>query len=518
MTRTLYAAAAWALMAGPALAQAPFACPQKGGAFTFALEARVPNLDQHAGNAAATRNVAMNIFETLLTRDEKLAPMLELAESMTEAPDGLSYTFKLRPGIQFHNGKPLTSADVAASFNRYKRLGVDRSVLLVPAGWDTPDPMTFVVRMNTPLPTFIEQLSSFTTPIVIIPAENEGAAPQQLPSVGTGPYMLDELRADSFIRLRRFENYKPDTRYRDLEGFAGFKQPCLDTVTFRMMTEPAARTAALEVGEIQGVEDVPVASQKRLAANKDVILSRLETFWLQIAIPNFQAPPTNNLAFRQAMLAAMDFEEVMEAASEGQYKPMNGFQYPGQAYYSEAGKELLNQKDPAKAKRLLAEAGYKGEKVVLLTNREFPVMYNTSLVMAEQLKAVGINAELLVLDWPAALQKSLKETEGWNVFYTGWITIPALGGPQVMRQMAPPASVQRWTEPDPAFMAAFKDLTEGKTLDDRRAAFARAQQRALELVTVIPFGVTPKVQAVRANVQNFRSYYMPRASNVWLKP
>ena len=66
-------------------------------------------------------------------------------------------------------------------------------------------------------------------------------------------------------------------------------------------------------------------------------------------------------------------------------------------------------------------------------------------------------------------------------------------------------------------MAAFKDLSEGKTLEERRTAYARAQKRALELVTVIPFGVTPKVQAVRANVMNFRSYYMPRAANVWLK-
>ncbi|MBV8912557.1 MAG: hypothetical protein JOZ05_05890, partial [Acetobacteraceae bacterium] len=149
--------------------------------------------------------------------------------------------------------------------------------------------------------------------------------------------------------------------------------------------------------------------------------------------------------------------------------------------------------------------------------REFPIMYNTSLVMAEQLKAVGVNAQLQVLDWPAALQKSVSEEQGWNVFYTGWITIVAQGGPQVIRQMMPPTAVQRWKEPDPEFAAAFKDLTTGATLEERRAAFARAQKRALELVTVIPFGVTPKVQAVRAHVMNFRSYYMPRASNVWIK-
>jgi peptide/nickel transport system substrate-binding protein len=87
-----------------------------------------------------------------------------------------------------------------------------------------------------------------------------------------------------------------------------------------------------------------------------------------------------------------------------------------------------------------------------------------------------------------------------------------------MRQMAPPASVQRWKgEPDPEFMAAVKQLAEAPTIEERRAGFAKAQERALDLVMAIPFGVMPKTQAVRANVQNFKSYYVLRLSNVWLR-
>jgi peptide/nickel transport system substrate-binding protein len=507
-----------ALLAGSALAQTPFQCPRQGGDLIFALEARVPGLDQHASNSTATRNIGMNVFETLVTRDDKMNPMLELADALQESSDGLSYTFKLRPGITFHNGKTLTSADVVASFDRYKKIGVDRSILDAAERWEAPDPQTFRIVLKAPLPTFIEQLSSFTVPIVIIPSELADAPAQQLQIVGTGPFQVDEFRADSHVRLKRFANYKPDTRHTDLVGFGGYKQACVDTVTFRMMTEPAARTAALEVGEIHGVEDVPVTSQKRLAENKDIKLSRNETFWLNVTYPNFSYPPTDNPKVRQAILAAMDFEEIMEAASEGQFKLNPGFQFPGQLYFTTAGSENLNQKNPEKAKKLLAEAGYKGEKVTLLTNREFPFMYNTSLVMAEQLKAAGINAELLVLDWPAALAKSQKETEGWNFFYTGWITVVALGGPQTMRQLAPPASVQKWKgEPDPEFMAAVKQLSEGRTLEERKAAFAKAQTKALELVMAVPFGVMPKTQAVQAKVENFRSYYVPRLSNVWLR-
>lgn len=511
------AALAAGLAGGTALAQTPVTCSKMGGDLVFALEARVPGLDQHASNSTATRNVAQNIFESLVTRDEKMNPLLQLAASLDEAPDGLTYTFKLRQGIKFHNGKVMTSADVAASFDRYKKVGVDRSILDAVDKWETPDAATFVLRMKQALPTFIEQLSSFTVPISIIPAELADAPAQQLQIVGTGPFKLEEFRPDSFAKLRRFDDYQPDSRYTDLQGFGGYKKVCLDTVTFRMMTEPAARTAALETGEIQGVEDVPLTSQKRLAANKDIKLSKLDTFTLNVAYPNFSFPPTDNPKVRQAILAAMDFDEIMEAASDGEYKLNPGFQFPGQIYFTDAGKQYLNQKNVAKAKQLLAEAGYKGEKVTLLTNREFPYMYNTALVMSEQLKAAGINAELLVLDWPAALQKSLKDTEGWNFFYTGWITVIALGGPQTMRQLLPPASVYKPKEADGDFVAAFKTLSEGKTLPERSAAFATAQARALDQVMAIPFGVMPKVQAVRANVQGFKPYYIPRMSGVWLQ-
>ena len=512
-----FAGATLALTTSAALAQA-FSCPQTGGDLVFALEARVPGLDQHVSNSGATRNIDVNVFETLVTRDEKLNPTLELAESMVESADKLSYTFKLRQGVRFHNGKLMTSADVAASFARYRKIGIDRSILDPVDSWTTPDPSTFVIRLKKPLPTFIEQLSSFTVPIVIIPAENAEAPAQQLPIVGTGPFQLEEFRADSFVKIKKYPGYRPDTRQTDVNGFTGYKQACVDTVTFRMMTEPAARTAALEVGEIHGVEDVPMASQKRLAANKDLTLARNERFLLNVTYPNFSNPPTDNVKVRQAILAAMDFEEIMEAASEGVYKLNPGFQYPGQTYFTDAGKQFLNQKNKDKSRRLLTEGGYKGEKVILLTNREFPLMYNTSLVMEQQLKAAGINAELLVLDWPAALAMSQKETKGWNFFFTFWSTVVAIGGPQTMRQLAPPVSVQKWPgDADADFMSSVRQLGEGTTIEERKAGFAKAQERALDLVMAIPFGAMPKTQAVRANVQNFKSYYATRMSNVWIK-
>src|SRR5450755_3922129 len=98
-------AAAFLTASAPAFA-APFACPHKGGDFVFGQEANVNSLDEMGSSTISTRNIAMNIFEALMTRDENTAPIPELAQSVTEAPDHLSYTFKLQPGKKFHNGKP----------------------------------------------------------------------------------------------------------------------------------------------------------------------------------------------------------------------------------------------------------------------------------------------------------------------------------------------------------------------------------------------------------------------------
>lgn len=485
---------------------------------TFGLEANVAGLDMHASNATSARDIAMSLHETLVTRDEDMKPMLLLAQSVDASANDTVFTFRLRDGVHFHNGKTMTSADVAASFDRYRRVGIDRSVLDPVERWEAPDAATFVMRLKEPFPTFLETMASISVPIVIIPAENAGAPAQQLPAIGTGPWMLDEFVPNSHVRMRRFEGYAPDKRLDDRTGFGGYKVACLDSVTFRMVTEPGARVAGLQTGELQGVQDVPTIAQKRLTADPAIRLEKLENYWINITYPNWSAPPTNNPIFRQAVLAVLDFDEIMDAASDGTYQPAKSLNFPGSYYYTEAGAAVLNQHDPEKAKRLLKESGYHGEKIVLMTNKDYPTRYNSAVVMAEQMKAVGINAELLVLDWPTSLQKSLKGTPDWNFFFSGWMTYAAQGGSQTLRTMAEPTPIHvpPDNKVDPDFMRDFRETAYGATPDARKAAFARAQQRALETVMVVPLGVMPKVQGIRANVQHYKPFWAPRLYNVWL--
>ncbi len=513
----LASVAALTLGAGGAAAQ-QFSCPKKGGEFVFGQEAKVNSLDSHASATVSTRNIAMNIYETLITRDENFNVMSDLAASVEESADRKTYVFKLRQGVRFHNGKPMTSADVVASFERYRRIGVERSMLDVVEKWEAPDAATFVIRMKAPQPTFLENLSSFLVPIVIIPAENANAPAMQLTPVGTGPFQFVEDVADSHVKLKRFDAYAPDTRHRDLNGFGGYKVACVDSVTFRIVTEPGTRVAGLETGELHGVEDVPTKSLDRLKQNKNIVMTPLKNFWIQLAEVNTAVPPTDNLLFRQAVQAALDMDEIMEAASDGSYQLNIGLQYPGQAAYTEAGKETYNQKNPAKARKLLAESGYKGEEMILLTNRDYTSMYNSALVMAEQLKAVGVNAKLLVLDWPAAFQTFDKTSTGWNFFFDAFGNNPVIGPISSVRKFANPINAYKPKTPadiDGPFNAAFDEMINGATPEIRKTAFARAQARLLEQVYVVPFGSLTKVQAVRANVQNFRPYRIPRIANVY---
>src|SRR5262249_31791153 len=157
-----------------------------------------------------------------------------------------------------------------------------------------------------------------------------------------------------------------------------------------------------------------------LKKDPKITLIPLLNWWIQIATVNTSASPTDNLMFRKAVQAVLEMDEIMDAASDGNYRLNVGFPYPNQPSYTNAGKDTYNIHDAVLAKKYLAQSGYQGEPVILLTNKDYPPMYNSALVMQQQLQAIGINAQMKVVDWPTSVQLQLNTTEGWNFFYTGW--------------------------------------------------------------------------------------------------
>ncbi len=514
------AVAALSLTLGLGHAQAePFRCPQTGGSFVYGQATDFGSLDPMTSDSTATRNIAMNLFESLLTRDENNHPILELAAALHESADHLTYAFTLRQGVRFHDGHSLTSADVAASFDRYAAVGLDRGLLANADRWETPDPASFVVHMKQAQPTFIEALSSFSDPIVIMPAADRDVAAGQLAHpVGTGPFQLTEAVPGSLARLKRFDLYRPNPSFQDRTGLGGYKQACLDSVTFRIIPDPAARLAALRSGQLQATEDLPPAELPALSKDKNVTSLPLRNWWMQMAVPNLSNPPTDRLLVRQAVQAALDMDPIMQAAAGGSYHLNIGFQYADQADYTDAGKQTYNQHDPDLARRDLAQAGYQGEPLVLLTARDDPSIYNAALMIQRQLQAVGFNAQLKVLDGVEAARLARDSTQGWNLHVTAWGTRPALGVLSTMQRLLQPAAAEKPADgkDDPDLLAAWQQMNTAPTPAARRQAFARMQLLALQRVYALPLGAVDRMQAIRANVNNYVPFRVPRLANVWL--
>ncbi len=287
---------------------------------------------------------------------------------------------------------------------------------------------------------------------------------------------------------------------------------------FRIVPESGARVAGLRTGEFQAVEDLPADAVPDLQQDTAITILPLKNWWIQMAIPNVSNPPTDKLLVRQAIQATLDMDEIMAAAADSKYDLNVGFQYPGQPGYSDAGKETYNLHNPELAKKYLAAADYQGESVVLLTNMDYPPMYNAALVMQQELQAVGINAQMKVVDWPTSVQMTQHTAEGWNIYFTGWGTQPALGALATMQFLVEPNASYKPKngEDDPEVLAAWREMNTLPTPEQRQEAYARMQKVVLERVYALPFGSLPKLQAIRSNVNGFIPFRIPRFANVWL--
>jgi peptide/nickel transport system substrate-binding protein len=213
-------------------------------------------------------------------------------------------------------------------------------------------------------------------------------------------------------------------------------------------------------------------------------------------------------------------DEIMEAATDGAYNTNFGFQTRNRKVYSDSGKEFFNLKDPDKAKELLKEAGYNGEELVLLTNKDYTSMYNAALVMQAQLQAIGMNVRLEVEDWPATIATRDKQPDAWNYHFTGWGTNTSLGYLAVFKFLAKPRPIYNFAHPDdtdPVFDAAYHDMLNLPTFEERAKAFARAQYEVMANGLALPFGWLTKNQATRSNVHNFVPFRIPRMYNVWME-
>lgn len=501
------ALAALAVFAGPALAQ------KRGGDLVMAQQAQPPTIDGMTTTAQATRNISLHIWEMLITRDENANVVGDLATGWTVSPDGLTYTFTLREA-RFHNGKMMSSADAKASLERYAKVGGSPFMRAVKE-MATPDAKTLVITLNNPVPGFLEQLSSPRAPAVVIPAEEAGKAANQIANIGTGPFEFVEFRPDSHVKLKRFDGYIQAPAGNARDGFGGKKTAYVDTITIRFVPEGGARTAGLQSGEFHVLEQIPTPAAKRLANDRSVTMHEMMPWAFQTFIFNVAQAPTNNVKVRQAIQAAVDTEEAMAISTDGSYRLLHGWQYPGTPYFQgDLGKETYNQKNQAKAKQLLAESGYKGEELTILTDSSFKNHNDTAITIGEQLKAIGMKVNVKVVDWPTALASTTKK-EGWNAWPLMMGIEPYEGPYNVVSFFSGPNA--RMQAQDPVIDAANATLNNALALPERQAAFGRFQKQLMEQAYVLKIGEVGIFQATRANVKGYKPYRIPRMWDLWIE-
>jgi len=488
---------------------------RRGGDVVVAQQQQPPSLDSQTTTAQAARNISLHVYESLFTRDEISNPKPELAEGYDMSSDGMTYRMPIRTGVKFHNGKVMTSADVKASMERYAKVGGSADILKSVAAIEAPDSKTVVFKMAHVFPGFIEGISSPRAPFVVMPQEECGKAAGQTvpPMIGTGPFRFVEYRPDSHVKLARFDDYVANTTYDKRDGFTGRKIAYFDTVTFRFMPEGGARTAGLQTGELQVLESLDVAAAKRLKDDKTISIYPVMPWGFLTLMMNTNWGLTANLDIRRAIQSAVDLEEILAIATDGNDRLDPAWQYAGTNYYPGIdGLDRFAKPDPGKAKQLLQSGGYKGEELQLVADTQAKVHLDAGTVAAEQLRAIGMKVNFRTMDWPTVIATRTKP-DGWNLWPLVMGIEPYEGPYNVVGFFAGTQTVQ--IKQDPVIEDANNKLATVLDLDGRRAAVKQFQARIYDQAISIKVGDVGNIQATRSNVRGYAPYRIPRMWNRW---
>lgn len=390
------------------LAMAEDAQPVHGGTFVLAIDPEPAQLNVTFHNQYANAAVAANLFDGLVTYDADQKPRPGLATEWSVAPDGLSITIKLRPGVRWHDGKEFTSADVRYSaLEVWKKVHPRGRVTFAPlTDVETPDPLTAIFRLERPAPVILSSLN--VAEAQILPAHlYEGTDvrtnPVNLSPVGTGPFKFKEWKKGQYIELVR----NPD--YWD----AG--KPYLDRVIFRNIPDAASRAAALETGEILYLPfaGVPFSDVARLREDPSLVFEQrgysynAQVYFLAF---NLRRDFVSNLKVRQAIAHAVDKQGLVDTVWYGVSQPVDSPIPPSlSTYYAKNKPEY--PLDPAAAERLLDEAGFPRKAdgtrfaIGLDLSPSADAFVPAGEYLRQNLKKVGIDVKPIASDPPTYLKR-----------------------------------------------------------------------------------------------------------------
>jgi peptide/nickel transport system substrate-binding protein len=476
------------------------------------MHAPLRALDPVISFAYISRNYGYMVYDTLLARDAQDRVQPQMADWKASA-DGKTYTFTLRQGLKWHDGKAVNAEDCVASIKRFAqvdKLGALMTSMMV--GMKVTGENTFEMSFKVPTDIALKALSKPSSVAAFMMPASVAAAPSSEPitsSIGSGPFkfVAAEYKPGVQAVFEKNKDYVP--RAEPASGQAGGKVVKVDRVKWVSMPDPMTAVNALMSGEVDFIENTPKDLVSMLDKNPDYTLSAYnQQYTVNLVRLNHTQAPFNNLKVRQAAMLALGQKPLLEAQTGNtkQYATCAALFACGTTYGSEYGKDMVIEAQPEKAKALLKEAGYNNEPVIVMHATDITEHIPTGPIFAQQLRQAGFNVQLQSMDWATVVarrnSKSPATAGGWSVFYTwqvkadvqeplGYVGAAAGGDSAWFGWPNVPAIEAARTK-----LASTADLAEGKKIA------AEIQKLAIDNVVTIPMGEFPMITAKRKVLAN----------------
>lgn len=462
----------------------------------FADLATLDPINTTAGNV---QSHAFMVYDFLFGRTQTQEVRPQMVDTWSASPDGLVWRFTLRAGLAFHDGAPVTSDDVIASLRRWgARDPHGRQLIAVTDAMIPIDPRSFEWRLKQPYGLMLEALSKSGSNVpAIMPrrvAETDPFKSLTDPT-GSGPFVFvkDEWRPGARAVYARNAAYVP--RSEPADGTAGAKIARFDRVEWITLADPQAAVFALQNGEVDFVENTPVDLIADLKA-RGIGLQVTNTLGHQGMLRmNHLHPPFNDVRARRALLYLVEQRNYLKAmwGDADIWKPCYAFLVCGSPLASEAGAEPDFGKAREKARQLLAEAGYKGEPIVLMQPTDIAFLANATLLLAQDLRAIGVTVDVQSMDFSTLAQRRTNRKPpaegGWHIAFTWWNGISSSD---------PVGNVPLNANCDKAWPGWPCDAAHQKLIDDfpsitdqaaKRAQAEKIQASGMALVPYVPVGM-----------------------------
>jgi peptide/nickel transport system substrate-binding protein len=479
-------------------------------------------LDPIFSSAYVTRNHGYMIYDTLFGTDERGAIKPQMVDQWTVSPDKKSWTFKLRAGLAFHDGAPVTGEDVIASLKRWSTrdaLGVVMARFVDRYEAVGGDGLRIVLK--EPFGLMLEALGKPSSNVPFIMPARIAATPgneQIKEHIGSGPFTFkaDEFKyGDKAVYLR---NAKYVPRKEQASGTTGAKVAKVDRVEWLMIRDPQTQLNALTVGEIDILEQPAAEQYASLRTLADVqLVDATPTGFMYTLRMNFIQPPFDNPLIRRAAMLALGQEQVLrtQIGTPGLFRFCRSIYACGTPLESANTGEFTGTANPQAARQLLEQAGYKGEPVLLMRPRDYPALAKAPLVVKQQLEQAGFKVNIPDMDWQTLLARRARKVSvaegGWNAFVTFNAASDALMPvTMVMLNATGETGWFGWLD-DPKLEELKMQFARSQTDADKRKSAEAAQLRSIESVTHVNLGQFFLPAAVRKGVTGI----LPAGANVY---